>query len=145
MQEIAGYGTYKTNLSLIEQIAYSRNFKRSKLTLLGKLVIILFLVASFFFKKKGDLSNYAFETPAALVSAKLVEEVHANKGLVYAFLSPFPHLKQPEKEGGTIDCKTYKDEIREIVDTGVDGLMTDHPRALEKALQSLDPCKCTEE
>ena len=134
VQKVAGYGTYKTNLSLIEQIAYSNHFKRSKLTIIGKVVVFLFLLARIFLKRKEDLSPYAFETPAALITPELVEEVHGKNGRIYAFLSPFPLLKQPEKKDGTIDQQSYGKEVRDIVAMGVDGLMTDHPEALAKVL-----------
>ncbi len=72
--------------------------------------------------RRDSLKNWAFETSHATISRPLVQFVHRKRGGIYVFLTAFglPALDKDDSPEST-------DRILEILDMGVDGLMTDYP------------------
>jgi glycerophosphoryl diester phosphodiesterase len=96
---------YPTNLSILEQLT---------LQLFSK-----------------DMHNRVLETSySGLVSSRrIVEKVHAAKGAVFVFLTEFGALLPAIDE----EIPSQK-EIFDILDRGIDGIMTDRPESVRKIM-----------
>ncbi len=136
---------YKTNLAFFEQAPYIALFTPKNIRVIGGLApLISFLfkiigpIIQLFIQRKSNLEHIALETPSSIITAELVNEIHKKKGGIYVFLSAFPVVRQPELEKGNGVSPCYKDEIRELLEMGVDGLMTDYPAELFKALKEIE-------
>jgi glycerophosphoryl diester phosphodiesterase len=68
--------------------------------------------------------------PRCLVPSGFVRQVHAAKGVVYVFLTAIPFVKALDAEPGSPD----RERIFEILDRGVDGIMTDRPAHTRKLI-----------
>lgn len=131
-----------TNLALVEQLPYIAFFDPSKIKYLGwlsPLIKILFKGIGLIVKKDQDLTNIALETPSAIVSPELVQEVHRRGGGIYVFLTPFKYLQQPEVKAGDPFKADYQEQVDNLLKIGVDGLMTDYPAKLAGALTAAAP------
>jgi glycerophosphoryl diester phosphodiesterase len=98
-------GRYPTNLSITEQLM---------LQLFGK-----------------DMRNRALETSynKLLSGRRIVSKVHESGGSVFVFLTAFgPLLPALDK------AEPAPEQIFEILDRGVDGIMTDRPESLRKII-----------
>lgn len=115
---------HPTNLALIEQLAYSEymklHFFRFGLS-----------VGDWFVREKKSLVNIAFETSHALLSKKLVREVRQKGGSLYVFLTGFPGASGIDDE----EPKDLEELLFKLLDTGVDGVMTDYPEKVGRLIK----------
>lgn len=118
---------YPTNLSLVEQMNYSQF-----MSIPWYLSIVSWLVNSLKIgkRRKESLQNIAFETCYQFVTKELVEKVREKHGSIYVFLTPlaFGLVK------GLVDQHKTEKELAEaiykVLNTGVDGVMTDYPEKI---------------
>ena len=90
------------------------------------------------FKKLDDLSNNAFQTAGALITKNSFHEVHDHKGGIYAFLTEFFGIPELEPKGGLgVGSEKYVRNLRELLNKGIDGVMTDYPSAVYRILKEL--------
>ena len=121
---------YKTNLSIREQIAYSEYFAPAHVRAIGALLDL------FVAKEMEDLSGHAFQTAGALVTERLVREVHDHNGGIYAFLTAFPFLPELEpSDGAGVGSEEYTSAVQDLINKGVDGVMTDYPSIVSRILR----------
>jgi glycerophosphoryl diester phosphodiesterase len=124
-----GPSLYPTNLSVFEQMRYSKYMAKWYLHLLRWLFKI-FIIGR---RRKEDLQNTAFETSYELVTKELVERVREEHGSIYVFLTSFGFSKAlVEKHKNE---KALVDAIYSILNTGVDGIMTDYPKKIGKIIR----------
>ena len=116
-----------TNVAWSKQIAYFKHASNWLVRLAGKLVGFQNLIS---FGKIKSLRNRAYETSYALASKSLVKKVRRAGGATYVFLTKFGPLKAIDSPNN----RKLKEEIFEILDFGVDGIMTDFPRHIRPIL-----------
>jgi len=114
--------TYGCNLARVRRKLRRRGeTDRYALNVIGERQIIEILLP--WLCSRGSLKGRAFQTSHRLVTPKLVDRVHARGGAVHAFLTPFPLLKGIEH----LSEPDLADALEELLERGVDGIMTDYP------------------
>src|SRR5262249_18427471 len=85
-------------------------------------------IADLFGPLHQRLRNRALELPhpALLAPRKLIEDARAAGGSSYIFLTAIPLVKALDRDKG----RPSADALFEILDRGVDGIMTDRPEGV---------------
>jgi len=112
---------YASNLAGEEQLPYRKWMRLGPLESL----VVAAVAAPFSAEPKPPLEHWTLETAHALVDKPLVEEVHRRGGAIHAFLTPFAKWVLPGVDHKA-DAELEK-EIRRLLETGIDGIMTDYP------------------
>ena len=120
---------YPTNLSWSEQMAYSEHMK-----LKPALLAFAASMVDLFVGEKDSLADYAFETSHAVLSQDLVCEVRKHDGALYVFLTGISGICGLEGIDH-LEPGELKEPLFEMLDRGVDGIMTDYPKKVSKLLQ----------
>lgn len=116
--------SHPTNLSWSEQCAFSKYMKhgliRAALSLIGPFV-----------REKSSPVSYALETSYSVLSKRLVHEVRKRGGSLYVFLTGFGPVPGIDHQSSA----DLKSQLVELLDTGVDGIMTDYPDKVGKLIR----------
>lgn len=114
--------SYPTNVSVCEQLGYSKHMNSWFIKHLPG------FLKNWMKRKRThkNLENIAFETSYQLVSKELVEKVKREKGSIYVFLTPSALGKGLIEKLGNNDS-ALSSAIHDVLNTGVDGIMTDYP------------------
>lgn len=121
---------YPTNISFAEQLDYAHLMPSKVFKMMAR-------IGKLFLKKKRehpDFANRAFETSYALLTPDLVKEVRRKGGSIHVFLTAFWFSKGLDEECDGIP--EVAEKIRTILDTGVDGIMTDCPCEVAKVMEA---------
>ena len=121
-------GKFPINVPIRGQLAYLTKVEPWYLKTVGWLLKIFL-----FIKKKRDLRGKAFQTSHHLLTKSLVDEVHEAGGAIHVFLTKFAFFK-PLIQDAEMDEQVLKSAIFALLETGVDGIMTDYPVLVRKVL-----------
>jgi glycerophosphoryl diester phosphodiesterase len=124
-----GSSPYPTNISLAEQLDYTHLMPST-------VVKMMAWAGRVFLKKKrehADFANKAFETSYALLTPDLVKEVRKKGGSIHVFLTAFWPSKGFDEK--CEDVAKEAEKIEAILETGVDGIMTDCPCEVRKIMK----------
>lgn len=121
-------GRFPINIPIIEQLAWLREVRPWHLKTAG------WLSQTFSSIKKGtDLRGKAFQTTHHLLTKSLVNEVHKAGGAIHVFLSKFAFFK-PLIRGANVNEQFFKKALYPLLETGVDGIMTDYPKLVRNVI-----------
>lgn len=121
-------GRFPVNVPMIKQLPYLAKMRPWYLKAVGWLLRILPSI-----RKGIDLEGRAFQTSHYLLSRSLVDEVHRANAAVHVFLTKFLFIK-PLIKDKTMDEHLLKTALFKLLETGVDGIMTDYPVMVSKIL-----------
>jgi glycerophosphoryl diester phosphodiesterase len=124
-----GPSPYPTNISVAEQLDYTHLMPSTLAKVFGWMLRIAVKKT----RKHSDFTNKAFETSYALLTPGLVKEVRKKGGSIHVFLTAFGPSKALDGECHGVPRVAEKIEM--ILDTGVDGIMTDCPREVVKVME----------
>jgi len=126
-------GRFPTNVPMSEQLAYLTKVRPWYLRTAGWLLQIFPSI-----RKRIDLRDRAFQTSHHLLTQSLVDEVHKADGAIHVFLTKFAFFK-PLIQDKMMDEQVLKTALFKLLETGVDGIMTDYPLLVSNVLNELKP------
>ncbi|NTU48530.1 MAG: hypothetical protein HGA84_05940 [Syntrophobacteraceae bacterium] len=124
--DYGGHGPYVTNLSPNEQMSFRHLMPQSLTGHAFRMFGCLFMSP-----RAPSSKPYAFETYFKLCTRDLIERVRSDGSAFYVFLTGimlFPAVDQRSEA-------KLQDVLKELLDMGVDGIMTDYPAKVTKLLR----------
>lgn len=121
-------GRFPINVPMSEQLVYLTKVRPWYLRAAGWLLQIFPSI-----RRGIDLRGRAFQTSHHLLTQSLVDEVHRAHGAIHVFLTKFAFFK-PLIQDKTMDEQVLKTALFKLLETGVDGIMTDYPLLVSRIL-----------
>ncbi len=121
-------GRFPINVPMSEQLVYLTKVRPWYLRAAGWLLQIFPSI-----RREIDLRGRAFQTSHHLLTQSLVDEVHKAHGAIHVFLTKFAFFK-PLIQDKTMDEQVLKTALFTLLETGVDGIMTDYPLLVSRVL-----------
>ena len=121
-------GRFPINVPMSEQLGYLTKVRPWYLRTAGRLLQIFPSI-----RRGIDLRDRAFQTSHHLLTQSLVDEVHKVHGAIHVFLTKFAFFK-PLIKDKNMDEQVLKTALFKLLETGVDGIMTDYPVLVSNVL-----------
>lgn len=121
-------GRFPINVSMSEQFAYLTKVRPWYLRAAGWLLQVFPSI-----RRGIDFRGRAFQTSHHLLTQSLVDEVHKGGAAIHVFLSGFAFLG-PLIQDKITDEQVLRTALFKLLETGVDGIMTDYPLLMRNIL-----------